>query len=356
MSQKIVYFTRYTQLGASSRLRMIQFIPAFEKAGFRVVVSPLFSEKYLERLYSKKSIVVIALLCYLRRFFSLHLIFSSQIVIIEKELFPYLPAWLEQLISKIGIKYIVDYDDAVFLNYEKNFPNSIKGLMKNKIKHVMQSAEVVVAGNSYLAAYAEKSNAKKIIIIPTVVDTDRYKPIIKDEYDERVKIGWIGSPSTLPYLKTIIPIIEQISESYPIVLQIVGAKMEYIGPLEIEFIPWSESTEISVIQKFDIGVMPLEQNEWALGKCAYKLIQYMACGVASIGADYGANKDVITDSKSGYLAVDAKDWHEKLKLLISNKELQKSFGKEGRNVVEKSYSLKHASSQWLKILKSNQFD
>lgn len=350
MSKSIVFFTKYSRMGASSRLRTFQFLPLYELEGYSITVSPLFSDKYLKRLYAKKSVFIQAFWGYLKRFFSLYLVFTNKIIIIEKELFPYLPAWVERFMNFLGLKFYVDYDDAIFVTYEKKYPKPLRNWMKNKIKYVMNSAKGVVVGNSFLAQYATKAKADNIVVIPTVVDTDRYTTKLFKTDDKIIVIGWIGSPTTAPYVEKVIPVLEDISQRYGIIFRMVGAKINYRGLLPIEFIPWTEATEVLSIQSFDIGLMPLEENEWARGKCAYKLIQYMACGIPSIGSNFGANQDVINHEKSGFLVSNDDDWKASIKKLINNELIRKQVGLEGRKIVEKDYSLTSAFEKWKKLI------
>lgn len=159
---KILYFTKYSRNAGSSRLRSYQYFPYLEKAGFKVDVSPLFSEKYLENLYAGKSTRNESLKGYFRRFFKLFGLNKYNGIVIEKELFPYVPAFAENFLNFIGIKYIVDYDDAVFHNYDLSANPVIRFVLKNKIDSVMKNAEVVVAGNSYLAERAKKQERKTL--------------------------------------------------------------------------------------------------------------------------------------------------------------------------------------------------
>lgn len=171
---KVLYFTKYSRNAGSSRLRSFQYFPFLETAGIKVEVSPLFSEQYLEQLYAKKSTKQEAFRGYFKRFLKIFSVGNYNAVVIEKELFPFLPAFFEQLFNLFGIKYIVDYDDAVFHNYDLHRNPAVRSLLGKKIDAVMKNAAVVIAGNSYLADRATKAGAKNIEIIPTVIDLARY--------------------------------------------------------------------------------------------------------------------------------------------------------------------------------------
>lgn len=336
---KIIYLTKYTSLGASSRLRSIQFIPFLQKKGYQVSYSALFGDNYLKALYGKKRIKYLYLLLgYLRRFIQLFSLYKFDVVIIEKELFPYLPAWFEIMIKKIGINYFVDYDDAIFHNYDLSQNKLIKRVLSNKIDLVMKNSKTVFAGNSYLAKRAILASAPKTIILPTVIDIDKY--VFMDNKDPMsFVLGWIGSPSTYKYIEELFPVFYKLKEKYAnFYVNIIGAKLEHEKRDFINFIPWSESTEVKEINKFDLGIMPLHETPWELGKCSYKLIQYMGCGVAVLASPIGMNKDVVIDNYNGELVQNG-DWFIYIERYIEDVAKLREQGLKGRDLVETKFNI-----------------
>ena len=193
---RILYFTKYSSLGASSRLRSIQYFHLLETNGFEVLHFPLFSDKYLRLVYKgKKTRFLFLFFSYMRRFFHLWAIRKKDILFIEKELFPYIPAWFEMALNRLGFKYYVDYDDAIFHNYDLNPNKIIRRILQHKIDIVMKNSKCVFAGNEYLAERARKSGAKRIQKLPTVIDTEKYYKI-KASNNPNFILGWVGSPST----------------------------------------------------------------------------------------------------------------------------------------------------------------
>jgi len=336
---KVIYFTKYSRNGASSRLRSFQYFSFLEKEKIEVTVRPLFDEAYLENLYKgKKTSKVKLLKFYLSRFFTLFTLYKYDKVVIEKELFPYFFSWFEKILFLLNVKYIVDYDDAIFHNYDLNPNKLILFFLKNKINNVMKYSSCVIVGNSYLAQRAKDSGAKKTVLMPTVIDINRYKA--KDNFtDSPIVIGWIGSPSTYKYIKKFEPIFLKLRKMFNIELHIVGVKEYGQCSKEIKFIEWSEESEVELINKFDIGVMPLENTPWELGKCSYKLIQYMGCGIPVIASSIGMNNEVVKNGKNGYLVNDDNEWIERLCDLIIDKELRVSLGNFGRQTVIEKFSL-----------------
>jgi glycosyltransferase involved in cell wall biosynthesis len=342
---KVLYFTKYSRQGASSRLRSYQYFPYLENEGIKVTVKPLFNDYYLNMLYQGKKTKFIIFKSYLNRFFSLFTIFQFDKVVIEKELFPYFFSFFEVLLSILGVSYIVDYDDAIFHNYDKCRNPIIRLFLSKKIDYVMRFSGCVVAGNSYLSSRAKRAGAKKIVLVPTVIDLDRYPLCLKSSTDFTV-IGWVGSPSTYKYFQQLQPVLEQLAQQFPVCYHIVGAK-----PLRetincFEFIPWSEATEVKDISSFDVGIMPLANTPWELGKCSYKLIQYMGCSLPVVASPVGMNTEVVSEEFNGYLASSDEEWFDSIKALIINKAIQNAMGLNGRKRVEDLYCL-HKSSRVL---------
>jgi len=347
---KILYFTKYTRKGASSRLRSFQYFPYLESQGNQVTVKPLFGDAYLEKLYLGKKDLVGSLKGYLRRFFVLFTVFRYDKVVIEKELFPYFPAIFERILAFLGIKYVVDYDDAIFHNYDMH-PNSvIRFLLQHKIDVVMRNSGTVIAGNSYLAERAQKSGAKNIVIIPTVIDTRRYE-VKEFTHSKPFVIGWIGSPSTFKYLKPLQPVFEKLAHHHAIALHIVGAT-ESLGLPSIEkHIPWSEETEVASILPFDVGIMPLNDTPWEKGKCSYKLIQYMGCGIPVIASPVGMNVEVVKQDVNGFLASNEAEWLAAFEHYLGNVSQQHLHGKNNSIFVEHHFSLKSAQEKYWQSLR-----
>lgn len=336
--KKILFLPKYPRKGASSRLRTYQFLPYWRAAGMDVTISPFFSTAYLDFIYSdKRPEYLHVLACYWRRFWVLLTAGSYGVVCIEKELFPYLPAFPEWLLSRFK-GYWVDYDDAVFHNYDLGKYGMASRLMPNKIDQVMKWASAVSVGNDYLMERARLAGAKKVIRLPTVIDPGRYKKKVHQASDT-VTIGWIGSPSTLKYLDALLPVLESLSMELGIVLLLINGKKRPAFKGKVQIIPWTEEGEAEALLQMDIGMMPLPDTPWERGKCAYKLIQYMACGLPVVASPVGMNKEVVTHGVNGFLAQTEAEWIDALGQLIRDWTLRKAFGEKGHQLVRKKYTL-----------------
>jgi len=349
---KVLLLSRYGNLGASSRVRSFQYVPYLDKKGIKVDISPLFCDEYIKNFY-EHGIKPIGLVmkAYIRRLISLTKIKRYDLLWIEKELFPMLPAWGEELFAELKIPYIVDYDDAIFHNYDLNKNRLIRFFLKDKIDIVMKKAASVIVGNDYLAERAHKAGAKRVEYLPSVVDLEKYK--FTDKFSTDIfRIGWIGSPSTVKHLHLIHNVLKKFCAETVARLIVVGAgEIDLVGvPVEIR--EWIEDTEVVNIQDFDVGIMPLADEPWERGKCGFKLIQYMACGLPVIGSPVGVNAKIIKHGINGYQAKNINEWIWALQKLKGDQKLRQKMGEAGREIVKKKYCLQVTAPRLVKILYS----
>ncbi|QBO58372.1 glycosyltransferase [Chryseobacterium salivictor] len=341
---KVLFLTKYSALGASSRLRTFQYLPFYREAGIECIVEPFFNDSYLERLYNGKGIHLLVFSFYLKRLLVLLSILKYDKIYIEKEIFPYLPPFAEWILFLLKKKYIVDYDDAIFHNYDRNKNVIVRIFLKNKIDSVMKYAEVVIAGNAYLAQRATDAGAKHTEIIPTVVDLKRYT--VRSEKKEDVfVIGWIGTKSTFEkHLLSIKDWLIKAQQLLNVELHVIGiTKTEVFLGDHVKLIPWTENTEVAHLSKFDVGIMPLRDSPWERGKCAYKIIQYFAVGIPVIASDVGMNAEVCINGETGFLANTEEGFLGALKFLITHEDTRKEMGMKGRKVVEKTFNVEATS-------------
>lgn len=377
--QKIAVFTRYDRLGASSRLRFYQFQDRLQLQGFYCDFYPLFDDEYLKIQYqNKKKSKFLITKSYLRRLCQLLLVIKYDVIWLEKELFPGLPAIFEKLLSWIK-PYVVDYDDAIFHNYDLSSNFWVRLFLKRKIDQVMQSAKIVIVGSPYLLERARAVSARNIQLIPTVIDENKYFlsdsksldaknidikmcKINKSEIYENpgmissnnysvsiggsVVIGWVGSPATQFYLKEFSGVFSDLQKKYSqLQFHFVGVSSDFeIVGINHENIPWTEDTEVFSIQKFDIGIMPLKNTPWELGKCGYKLIQFMACGKPVVASRVGANISIVS-SDVGFLCGTNQEWNDRLTILIENSLLRLEYGRAARKLVQSKYCIRAVDAQ-----------
>lgn len=328
----VLLLTRYERLGASSRVRFLQFLPQLEATGFTFDIQPLLSNEYVQSLYggppvSRWSIAK----AYGRRLRALKRRLNHDIVWMEKEALPWLPAWIE-IARMEGIPFVVDYDDAWFHRYESHWLSPILG---HKIDSVMRVAHTVVAGNDFLARRARQAGAKRVEVVPTAIDFSRYQNLPERVADGRLNVGWIGIPLNAHYLSIAEPGLRAVEG---INLQVVGGPVPpELAGITAESFPWTEDSEIARIAAFDVGIMPLHDTTWERGKCAYKLIQVMAAGKPVIASPVGANRQVVQHGVNGFLAETPEQWADALRKL-SDPDLRRRMGQAARQTVQEGYT------------------
>jgi glycosyltransferase involved in cell wall biosynthesis len=338
---KVLLLTRYERLGASSRVRFLQFLPQLAQAGFTIDVQPLLDNAYVQSLYGGPPVSRWSIIrAYLRRLRALLAARRYDAVWLEKEALPYLPAFVETALLA-GVPYVVDLDDAWFHRYEAHGSPLVRALLSGKIDAVMRHAAIVVAGNDYLAARAREAGARRIEIIPTAIDLARYGDTPPAAAGKRAAIvGWIGIPLNAHYLTLIEPALRLDARDGPIKLHVVGAPVpSELAGVPAESFAWSEATEVERIGAFDIGIMPLADTPWERGKCAYKLLQVMAAGKPVIASPVGANCQVVRHGVNGFLAATQEEWAEALRTLAADPALRARMGAEARQTVTGAYSV-----------------
>lgn len=350
----ILFFTKYSRKGASSRYRTLQYIPYLERNGVACTISPLFDDDYLEFRYRHGRVSMSAVVrAFLRRIWTLATCKKFDVLVIEKELFPYMPALATKMLSWMNVQYIVDYDDALFHQYDNHKFNLVSRLLGSKILRVMRGAAVVIAGNNYLAGYAKAAGSRNVRLVPTVVDLELYsEPELHRDKEDVFTIGWIGSPTTSVYLEAIASALAEVCAGGKARVQLVGSGPCTLTGVPVDIVSWDEETEIEKLNNFDVGIMPLPNEPWERGKCGLKLIQYMACGLPVVASPVGVNTEIVQERKNGFLAEDHDAWVRALTVLRDSPETCNKMGSAGRIDVEKHYSLQRWAPELLTVLNS----
>lgn len=349
---KILLLSRFSRLGASSRLRFYQYLPFLESNGIDVTVAPLLGDDYVNGFFGGGKVSIVSVLRAYRNRLGVMLRMSQfDLVWVEKEMLPWLPGWIELGLFLHGQPMVVDYDDAVFHRYDQHQFSWVRALLGEKIDTVMRKADIVIVGNNYLGDRARQVGARRIEVLSTVVDTTRYE-LAASSLDGPVTIGWIGSPFTAKYLHFLAPVLQEMVDTRSVRIVAVGANPEQLQGLPIEVRPWSEQNEISELKQFDIGIMPLHDEPFERGKCGYKLIQYMACGKPVVASPVGVNSVIVREGVEGFLSGTLSQWREALRKLCDDASLRQLLGAAGRKRVEAEYSLQVAAPRLEELLRS----
>ncbi|BBC73976.1 conserved hypothetical protein [Altererythrobacter sp. B11] len=318
----------------------MQYLPALAKRGVKVEVAPFFDDRYLERLYSGRATGISVAHALVRRVSQLRSTQDYDVIWLEKEALPWLPWIIERALFGGKVPIVTDYDDAIFHRYDQHRNGVVRAALGKKIDKIMAASALVVAGNAYLAARAEAAGARAVRVVPTVVDYGRYAGEGRTLSAERPKIGWIGTPGTwASYMEPLRDCFLRAAESGNAELLAVGAGNGWATHPRLAIAEWSEATEVDRIRSMDIGIMPLDDTPWSRGKCGYKLIQYMACGVPVVASPVGVNSQIVRHGINGFLASSECEWEHYLTRLLSDSTLRERMGEAGRIMVAKEFSL-----------------
>jgi glycosyltransferase involved in cell wall biosynthesis len=333
---KVLGLSLYGAQAASVRYRLMQYAPGLRAADIELEVHPLLGDDYVRANFSGMSVPARDILkYYLNRAVLLGKQREYDLAIVNGELFPYLPGMLESRVLRIP--YIYDLDDAFFVKYRLDRFKRVSFLLKDKFKPIISRAAAVTAGSHYLARHVRVWNSATHWL-PTVVDTQRYLSVPR-QTDGVFTIGWVGSPSTSAYLPLLSEALCQLGRESPVRFVVVGGHCAPIPGVEVVVQNWNEADEVNIINTFDVGVMPLFDDEWARGKCALMLVQYMSCGVPVVASPVGANVEVVSTA-SGFFASSSEEWIINLRRLRDDVTLRKRMGSAARERIEMCYSLR----------------
>ena len=349
---KVVFFTKYTMKGPNSRYRSYQYKSYFEK-DFQVEYFPFFNDLYLELLFkNKKTNKIILFRCLIKRILDvLKVIGKKKLIVIEYELIPFFPSIFECIFNLFNVKYILDFDDAIFHNYDNSNNFLIRFLFKNKIRNISKNAAHIITGSPYLTSYFKKFNSH-VSEIPTSINFSEYKKHNEYHLNSRIIIGWLGSKTTSHNLLLVKNVINTIKYKYPnIIFKFCGfdeSFKRHFNMNNIELIEWSPTNELIFLNQINIGIMPLYDDLFNRGKCGFKLIQYMAMGKPTISSPLVANVKI--DRGNGNLfAVSENDWVNCICLIISNLDKYDKIGIQNSRTIAENYSIEINYHKYINI-------
>ncbi|HEY3851368.1 MAG TPA: glycosyltransferase, partial [Steroidobacteraceae bacterium] len=222
---------------------------------------------------------------------------------------------------------------------------------RKKFAATCRWVDVVAAGNDVLAGVARPA-ARAVEILPTSIDVSCYRAALPGSGGPPT-IVWIGSPENLIYLEMIRPALARLTARHPALkVRIICSAFPAWPEINAERIAWSEATEADALAAAHIGIMPLSDDEWSRGKCAFKLLQYMAASLPCVASPVGANTEAVIDGVNGFHAATVRDWEDRLEELIVSPELRARFGAGGLMHVERRYSMQEYRARYTSLLAS----
>jgi hypothetical protein len=337
---RVLALGKYGERAASSRQRMVQYRQPLAGQNIQLEFEPLLSDEYVKSIADERRASVGSLLRgYLQRIRRMLSPGDFDLLWVQADLLPYFPGFLEAALLLNAPPIVYDCDDAFFHAYETHNNPLVRGLLAHKLRPLLRRAIAATCGNEYLKAYVERYCASAVVV-PTVVDTHVYRPKEGEFTDSGpVVVGWIGSASTWSYVTPLVPILRDLTARKAIAVRAIGVGARSKSIDEFTFVDWALETEVEEIHRFDVGIMPLTDDPWSRGKCGYKLVQYMACGLPVVAAPVGVNTEMVRHGENGFLASTEREWREALEGLVRDRDLRRHMGAAGRERALREYSL-----------------
>jgi glycosyltransferase involved in cell wall biosynthesis len=270
------------------------------------------------------------------------------VVFVYRAAFPLGPALFERALARLGVPYVLDFDDAIWQTNVSEVNKRFARLkFAGKMESIARHATVVSAGNEFLADWARRVN-DNVVVVPTTIDTDVYRPHPPSERD-RLCVGWSGSETTAKHLAGLTGVLRDVQHRHDVRLLVIGPAHFIIENADVEVREWNEQTELEDLSQIDIGVMPLPDDPWARGKCGLKALQYMALGIPTVMSPVGVNTD-IAEGGAALLASTEEQWTAVLGQLIADSAMRRRIGEAGRRRVEERYSIHRNVDRYADLL------
>ena len=315
----------------SFRHRMQTLIGALQSAGWEVRTELFPSGRYGIRTWERRRLLAWA---------DVTVLHQIKLSALEARLF-----------ASLSRRRVFDVDDAIYVRKPRRLGEVADDSIwrRRKFQATCRYADVVAAGNDILAGVARPS-AKRIAILPTSIDASHYQATTATQADPPT-IAWIGSPENLVYLEMIRPALKRLAIRHPSLrLRVICSRFPQWDDVPIEAVQWSSATEAESLSTAHIGIMPLSDDEWTRGKCAFKLLQYMCAALPCVASPIGANAEAVIDGVTGYYARGLEEWERNLERLIESAELRARLGSGGRAHVEQRYSMRAYQQRYVQLL------
>lgn len=338
---KVGFLTLATEGGASPRYRAYQYVPALERAGVHCAVLPAVSVRASRSLYGtgrRAANAAYQAIELTRRLAQIGRARRFDVVVVQKALLTVGLRGLDLVADAAARRIVVDVDDAVHLGPPHRLPALLRSLEDvDQPARLLARADHVIAGSGALADAIRPLNLR-VSVLPTSVDTDRVLPAARRQPGVPV-IGWIGSPSTAPYLDTLAGSLRRLARTSPFVLRVIGGPPPRLQGVTVEARPWDPARELADLHGFDVGIMPLPDTPWTRGKCGLKAVQYLAAGIPAVCSPVGAAPEIVRHGQEGFLAATTAEWDDALGALVADADLRARLGGAGRTRAEERFSV-----------------
>ena len=339
----------------SQRFRFEQYVDFLREEGFETEFAPVMRQDEYDALYTegrhlRKARIAARGLA--RRVLDAARASRYHVVVVQREAVQLGTALFERAFAASRAALVYDFDDAVWLAHTSEANRRLAWLKRpEKTAKIIELADMVFAGNDYLADYARGLN-DAVRVVPTTIDTNTYLPAPRQQRNSAVCIGWSGSLTTLPQFELVLPVLRRVKERFEakVRFRVIGDAGYRDESLGIVGSAWRPETEVQDLAEFDVGLMPLPDDAWSRGKCGLKGLQYMALGIPPVMSPVGVNTKIVNDGDNGLLAGSPEEWLEKLSILVESGELRARLGRAARETVEREYSVEANKGRYLEYL------
>jgi len=331
---------------AATRFRVAQFIPALSEANVEVTLLPFLTAADFEGLYDRERFVGTAfrlLFALFRRLAQLPVILAADVLFIQREAMLFGPPWIEWLAARVArVPIVLDLDDPTWIPIASPVYGRYATLLKfpAKTDWLTRQAQAVICGSETIAGRVRAAGVRAVVL-PTIVDSSIFTPAAERELRDLPVVGWIGTHGTWAYLRSIFPALEQVAESVPFRLRIVGSgqQTQTLRGIEVEILPWRMDREVHDFQSLDVGLYPLPDEEWAQGKSGLKAIQYLACGVPYVASPIGVVREIGIPGVTHLAASTQDEWRAALERLLRDGDERRRMGAAGRRYMLDHYAI-----------------
>src|SRR5947209_2435291 len=359
---KVLALASYPVQAAATRYRLEQFVEPLAERGIELDVRPFLNSNLFTSLYRRSELVRTSfglLKAALRRGDDLFDVRGADVILVQREAMMFGPPVFEWLSTRaLRRPMVLDLDDATYVSYTSPTYGRLASALKwfRKTDDLIRWARVVTCGNRYIADYVSSKNASAVII-PTVVDTDRFRPVERERENDPPILGWVGTHSTFPFLEMIFPALSDLARTHRFKLKVVGAGKHdvEIPGVEVESLDWKMERDIEDFQSFDIGLYPIDLErygaEWVIGKSGFKAIQYMSVGIPYVVTPVAACAEIGVAGVTHFCADTQGEWRESLARLISDREMRRRMGEAGRRNALQHYTVAKQADTLAEVLR-----
>ncbi|HAT52623.1 MAG TPA: glycosyltransferase [Betaproteobacteria bacterium] len=354
--KKILVICPYPEgVAAGQRLKYEQYFEHWNENGYEITVSSFMDMPMWKVAYSQGNFLAKAFGTfrgYFRRLLDVFRVSRYDLVYVHMWVTPFGSSMSERMFRNLSNRFVYDIEDNVFMGKGSNL-NLLAKLLKRpgKITFLIKAADHVITSSPFLNDHCLGLNLQKsCTYISSSVDTGRFLPVNPYSNDKKVTIGWTGTFSSKIYLDLLHNVFLELNKRVDFKLRIIGNfKYDFPG-IDLEVIQWTKEKEVEDLQGIDIGIYPLVQDEWVLGKSGLKAIQYMAFGLPTVATDAGTTPRIIRHKGNGWLVKTDEEWLDALETLVKNSELRRNMGEAARLTVLENYSTHVIKSTYLSIL------